>query len=242
MFCVQCGTRINEGERFCTKCGTKAPGPAPVATGAVMQPVAAPSAEPAASHAAAVTGSLDSSELQAMPVAGDAPAHVAEPAPSFKMFGVEMGEHPEQHGDIAPSSGDAGPVTRASSGFGAAFWFAAFILVVVGSLGFMGWTMLSSRSSGISVRVEPPSVQLKSGASTTLSATVAGDPDSSVTWSVMEGAGAGFVRSSGITATGGKVAASAEYLAPLKPGTYHVLAVSTKDKKQASSAEIVVTP
>src|ERR1043165_5586637 len=102
MFCVQCGTRINEGERFCTRCGTKAPEPAPVATGAVVQPVAAPSA----SHAAAVTGSLDSSELQAMPVAGDAPAHVVEPAPSFKMFGVEMGEHPEEHGNIAPSSGD----------------------------------------------------------------------------------------------------------------------------------------
>jgi hypothetical protein len=101
---------------------------------------------------------------------------------------------------------------------------------------------MSSRSTGISVRVDPASVQLKAGGTTTLSATVAGDPDAGVTWTIMEGAGAGFVRSTGVTAAGGKLAASAEYLAPLKPGTYHVLATSTKDARQASSVEIAVSP
>ena len=159
------------------------------------------------------------------------------------MFGVEMGDHAAvEPPPIAPSSGDTGPVTRTSSGLGAAFWFGAFILVIVAALGFMAWKSFSSRSSGVSVRVDPVSVQLKAGGTTPLTATVAGDPDASVTWSVMEGAGAGFVRSTGVTASGGKLAASAEYLAPLKPGTYHVLATSTKDAKQASSAEIVVSP
>ena len=159
------------------------------------------------------------------------------------MFGVEMAEHPgEEPPPIAIASSDVAPVTTTSSGLGAAFWFAAFLVVVLGTLGYFAWTMMSSRASGISVRVDPVLVQIKQGASTTLSATVAGDPDSGVTWAVMEGPGSGFVRSTGITATGGKVAASAEYLAPMKPGTYHVLATSTKDKKQASSAEIVVSP
>jgi hypothetical protein len=159
------------------------------------------------------------------------------------MFGVEMGEHAAaEPPPMAPPSGDAGPVTRTSSGLGAAFWFSAFIVVVLAALGFIAWTAFSSRSSGLSVRVDPSSVQIKAGGTTPLTATVAGDPDASVTWSVMEGAGAGFVRSTGVTAAGGKVAASAEYLAPLKPGTYHVLATSTKDQKQASSVEIVVAP
>lgn len=159
------------------------------------------------------------------------------------MFGVEMGEHPaEEPAPIAPTSGDLAPVARTFSSLGAAVWFAAFIAVVFGTLGYFAWTMMSSRSSGISVRVDPVMVEIKAGASATLSATVTGDPDASVTWSVMEGPGSGFVRSAGITASGGKVSASAEYLAPLKTGTYHVLATSTKDKKQASSVEIVVSP
>ena len=256
MFCTQCGTRINQGERFCTKCGTRAPEP-PQATGAVVKPIAP--AEPdmsTSSNAVSPAGSLNSSGVMpaAAPAREEAPASVpaaaAAPAPApeppFKMFGVEMGEAPHSAAappPLAPSSGDvASPISRTSSGLGAAFWFGAFLLVILGTVAFLGWKMYSSRSGRVSVRVDPPSVQMKAGASTTLSATVAGDPDNSVTWSVMEGAGAGFVRSTGVTASGGKVAASADYLAPLKPGTYHVLATSTKDQKQASSAEIVVTP
>jgi hypothetical protein len=248
MFCTQCGTRINEGERFCTKCGTRSRETVAVEAGAVVKPIATPVA-PEASAAAAVAGSMDSSELASTEAAASggtpqpAAASPAAPAPPFRMFGVEMGEHAaEEPAAIAPSSGDVEPVTKTSSGLGAAFWFAAFVVVVLGTIGFFAWTMLSSRASSISVRVDPVLVQIKAGASTPLSATVAGDPDSSVTWTVMEGPGSGFVRSTGITAAGGKVAASAEYMAPLKPGTYHVLATSTKDKKQGSSAEIVVSP
>lgn len=251
MFCVQCGTRIQEGERFCTKCGTKAPEPAPAVSGAVVKPVATPAADMTQSNAEALAGSLYASGIvpaaSAPAPAPEAaqPAAEAPPARPFKMFGVEMGEEPAAAAEappIAASSGDIAPVARTSSGLGAAFWFGAFVLVVLGTVGFFAWTMLSSRSSGVSVRVEPSSVQMKSGGTTTLSATVAGDPDAGVTWTIMEGAGAGFVRSTGVTASGGKVAASAEYLAPLKAGTYHVLATSTKDKRQASSAEIVVSP
>lgn len=257
MFCTQCGNRINEGEHFCTKCGTRAPDSAPAASGAVVKPIAAPAPEAMQSNAIHVTDSLNTAVPSHAGKAkvgefDDAPAASTEPSPSpeqpFRMFGVEMSEphaappEPPEPPPIGAISGDIEPVTRTSSGLGAAFWFGAFVVVVLGTVGFFAWTMLSSRSSGISVRVDPSSVQMKAGGTTTLSATVAGDPDSSVTWSVMEGAGAGFVRSTGVTASGGKVAASADYLAPAKPGTYHVLAVSTKDKRQASSAEIVVSP
>jgi hypothetical protein len=239
MYCVKCGSRIQDHERFCPQCGTKAPD-----LDAPVESTKLPDPESRSSAAAAMAGSFYSSG--AVPVASaPAPKEAPQdhPAPPFKMFGVEMGEHAAtEPPPIAPSSGDAGPVTRTSSGFGAAFWFGAFLLVVLGAVGFMAWTSFSSRSSGVSVRVDPSNVQIKAGATTPLTATVAGDPDAAVTWSVMEGAGAGFVRSTGVTAAGGKVAASAEYLAPLKPGTYHVLATSTKDQKQASSVEIVVSP
>ena len=244
MYCVHCGSRIQDHERFCPQCGTKAPDLDAPAAGAVSKPESSPEPDMAqSSAAAAMAGSFYSSGVgpAAAPAATEPPPNT--PAPPFKMFGVEMGEHAAaEPPPIAPSSGDIGPVTRTSSGFGAAFWFGAFLLVVLGAVGFMALTSFSSRSSGVSVRVDPSSVQMKAGGTTPLTATVAGDPDASVTWSVMEGAGAGFVRSTGVTAAAGKVAASAEYLAPLKPGTYHVLATSTKDSKQASSAEIIVSP
>ena len=243
MYCVQCGSRIQDHERFCPQCGTKAPDlDAPPSGGAVVKPISP--AEPdmsRSSAASAMAGSFYSSGVT--PAATPAPEESTASSPSFKMFGVEMGEHaPTEPPPLAPSSGDAGPVTRTSSGLGAAFWFGAFLLVLLGAIGFIAWRTMSSRSTGISVRVDPASVQLKAGGTTALSATVAGDPDAGVTWTIMEGAGAGFVRSTGVTAGGGKLAASAEYLAPLKPGTYHVLATSTKDARQASSVEIVVNP
>jgi len=224
---------------------------------------AAPAPAEIRSSAVAVTDSLDSAVITAPePSAPVSPKTEPVPQP-FRMFGVEFeNEHPatasapapvSEPEPVAPAPVVPAPIAAPADEFGfpenpparkssAGFWFAAFVVVVLGVGGFFGWTMLSSRPSGISVRVDPPTVQLKSGATVTLSATVAGDPDASVTWTTMEGAGAGFVRSTGVTAAGGKVAASAEYLAPLKAGTYHVLATSTKDTKQASSAEIVVTP
>ncbi len=149
------------------------------------------------------------------------------------MFGVEP----------ATADSGAGPIAPASSGMGAPFWI--LMIVVLAAIVGAGWyafSVMNHSGSNITVQVQPPKLQLAPGAKATLSAFVSGDPEANVTWSVMEAPNGGTVHANGVIATGGRLAAAAEYVAPLQPGTYHVLATSAKHTKQASSAEIVVTP
>ncbi len=84
--------------------------------------------------------------------------------------------------------------------------------------------------SSIVVQVEPPSAQVGAGGSVSFDAIVTGTANTSVTWSVQEGAAGGSVTSAGA------------YTAPAGAGTYHVVATSQADATKSSSALVTVTP
>jgi hypothetical protein len=84
--------------------------------------------------------------------------------------------------------------------------------------------------SSIVVQVEPPSAQIGAGGSVSFAAVVTGTANTSVTWSVQEGAAGGSVTSAGA------------YTAPAGAGTYHVVATSQADTTKSSSALVTVTP
>src|SRR5438477_4558133 len=64
------------------------------------------------------------------------------------------------------------------------------------------------------VVIAPTIASIPSGGAQSFSATVTGSSDSTVTWSIEEGA------------PGGSIASSGMYVAPMTPGTYHVVATS----------------
>lgn len=78
------------------------------------------------------------------------------------------------------------------------------------------------------VTVLPAAATLQTGTTLQLSATVTGNPNTTVTWSVVEGAAGGSVDGSGL------------YTAPASPGTYHVRAASAVDPTKFAEATLTV--
>nr|WP_324258616.1 DUF4397 domain-containing protein [Cellvibrio fontiphilus] len=81
----------------------------------------------------------------------------------------------------------------------------------------------------VTVSVAPANVTVKVGMTQNFVATVAGDKNTRVTWSVDE-------------ANGGTVTASGVYTAPATPGTYRVTATSAADTTKKASATVTVVP
>lgn len=79
------------------------------------------------------------------------------------------------------------------------------------------------------VTVSPVSVSVQAGATQTFSAVVASASDSSVVWSLQEGALGGTITTSGV------------YTAPATAGIYHVIATSNADTSATSTATVTVT-
>jgi Kelch motif len=79
-------------------------------------------------------------------------------------------------------------------------------------------------SSSVSVAISPLTVTVAEGGSLSFVATVKGAANTSVTWSIQEGATGGLITSSGV------------YTAPNTLGTYHVLATSVADATASASA------
>lgn len=101
----------------------------------------------------------------------------------------------------------------------------ALILACGGNSGTNG-----SAGQSVTVEVSPRTVSVAEGDALQLSASVYGTSSAAVTWSVTEGA------------AGGAVDASGTYVAPMTPGTYHVVATSVADGSRSASAVITVTP
>jgi hypothetical protein len=83
--------------------------------------------------------------------------------------------------------------------------------------------------ASVDVVVEPASILLTTGASTTFTASVTGVADTAVSWSVREGAAGGEISSTGV------------YTAPSEPGTYHVVATSSADPTRSATATVSVS-
>ena len=81
----------------------------------------------------------------------------------------------------------------------------------------------------IAITLTPGTTSLMVGQSASFTALVVNASSTAVTWSVREGA------------SGGSITAGGVYTAPMKAGTYHVMAVSVADASQSASAAITAT-
>jgi hypothetical protein len=81
----------------------------------------------------------------------------------------------------------------------------------------------------VTLQLTPGTSSLVVGGSQTFSATVSNSTNTGVLWSVQEGA------------AGGSISASGVYTAPLKAGSYHVVATSMADATATASASITAT-
>lgn len=81
----------------------------------------------------------------------------------------------------------------------------------------------------VAVAVTPASATVQTGAAVQLSAAVTGTTNTSVTWTVVEGAAGGAVSSTGL------------YSAPSVAGTFHVVAKSVADATKSGTATVTVT-
>jgi hypothetical protein len=82
----------------------------------------------------------------------------------------------------------------------------------------------------LSVSISPSSVNLAAGQAQAFVATVIGSSNATVIWSVREGA------------AGGSITGAGAYIAPISPGTFHVVATSMADKTKSASATVTVPP
>jgi hypothetical protein len=85
-------------------------------------------------------------------------------------------------------------------------------------------------SSVVSVSIEPGAAAVVAGTTQPFVATVTGTANTTVTWSVQEGA------------TGGTMSDTGVYTAPATPGTYHVVATSQADSCGSASVAVTVSP
>ncbi len=121
------------------------------------------------------------------------------------------------------------------------------VLLVVGA-GAALWILRSSLPgktttppSSVVVTISPASAHVVAGKAFDFSATVSGSDDTQVIWTVEEGNAGGRTVNRGAKAEGGTVSSLAVYIAPRKPGTYHLLATSKADPRESASAEVTVT-
>ncbi len=96
-------------------------------------------------------------------------------------------------------------------------------------------------ASTVAITISPESAEVAAGKAFDFAATVSGTDDARVTWTVQEGDEGGRVVTHGAKAEGGTVSSMAVYVAPHKPGTYHLLAASDADPQKSAQAEITVT-
>ncbi|HJV38995.1 MAG TPA: hypothetical protein VJ528_09170, partial [Geothrix sp.] len=107
-------------------------------------------------------------------------------------------------------------------------FFGALLLVLTLACGGGGGGGGNSPTP-VAISVTPTTASLFTGASQTFAATVTGNTNTAVTWTVQEGAPGGTVTSGGV------------YTAPATPGTYHVIATSVADTSKRASATVTVT-
>lgn len=126
---------------------------------------------------------------------------------------------------------------------GAKLAWAAAAVVLVAAV----WLVLhpstdnsASVSAPTSIYVYPAAVRVVPGEIVQLRAAVSGGIDREVQWSIQEGTVGGSVETAGATVQNGSVFLLANYKAPVFPGTYHIVAVSTADQTRKAVVQVVV--
>ncbi len=80
----------------------------------------------------------------------------------------------------------------------------------------------------VSISISPTSVTVAPGGTTSFTATIAGSMNTTVAWTVQEGAAGGTITSSGL------------YTAPAATGTFHVIVTSVADMNKSATAVVTV--
>lgn len=107
---------------------------------------------------------------------------------------------------------------------------AVYNLLLVTSLAALacGGGAIDSQGQSVDVQVQPSSTRAQLLENVVFTAAVTGTADTSVTWSVQEGATGGIVTGAGL------------YSASSSPGTYHIVATSRADPSKAGVATVTV--
>ena len=98
----------------------------------------------------------------------------------------------------------------------------------------------TTSASAIAVSLSPASAEVTAGRAADFAVTVTGTDDDRVTWTVQEGEDGGRVVTHGTKTVDGQVSSTAVYIAPDKPGTYHLIVASVADPQKTASAEVNV--
>ncbi len=92
----------------------------------------------------------------------------------------------------------------------------------------------------VNVAISPSAAEVTAGKAFDFVATITGTDDPRVSWTVQEGEAGGRVVTHGSKVEGEAVSSTAVYIAPSKPGTYHLLAASEANLQKTTAAEIRV--
>lgn len=213
--CPTCGALNGGGGKFCEACGGR------------LDPVAQIAASPYPARVSDVSPS---------------PATSAPPPPIRSAFT-----------DVAPVETESLPYATdlpETQGGSRAFWIIVAVLLLAG-LTAIGWMLRSQSSSpaaagssqegAISIMLAPALAKVAVGNGLDLTATLTGTNTPDVTWTVQENGAVGHVVPRGVLAKGGKLSATAVYVAGSTPGVYHVIVTSKADPSQSAVAEVTVT-
>jgi hypothetical protein len=108
------------------------------------------------------------------------------------------------------------------------FLFAVLLLDVLAGCGGSNSKSTAPPTAVVAVSVTPGSTSVSVGASQKFTATVTGTTNTAVTWSVQE-------------SNGGAIDSSGNYTAPMKAGSFHVVATSQADSSKSSAVGVSVT-
>ena len=97
-----------------------------------------------------------------------------------------------------------------------------------------------NNTQNVDVTIVPTTANVAAGKALDFAATVSGANNKEISWSLQEGDRAGRVVSRGAKAQDGRVWSLAVYIAPSKPGSYHLLATSEANPKRSAAAAITV--
>ena len=236
MFCKHCGQSIGREDRFCVRCGqlTTQEHFESDAFHADPRKPETPTVEKPRSSASHGPKILD---LDFEPESPDV-ARDVEPV---------VVQEERKSGDIAPA-GEAlkpGYVRTRKSSLPVIELLVAALLIIGAAAAI--WILRStlpnkarSQSHRIAVTIKPASVTVRAGKEVDFAAAVSGDANNEVDWTLLEGGEAGRVSTRGARAEAGKVWSLVTYVAPRKPGTYHLLATSKANAHSSATASITV--